>query len=139
MIYGYLADLMVAVHVAYVAFVVVGQLLILIGWMAGWSWVRNFWFRALHLLAIGFVAFEEFIDMRCPLTVWEEQFRAMAGQPFSGETFLSRLMHSLIFIEGQPPIFFTMIHLGFAALVLLTVVLVPPRWPRRWRKAHAPA
>ena len=57
--YGFLADLVVAVHVGYVSYVVVGQLLIVIGWMAGWNWVRNFWFRMTHLLAMAVVVFEE--------------------------------------------------------------------------------
>ena len=64
--YGFLADLVVAVHVGYVGYVVVGQLLILIGWMLGWSWVRNFWFRATHVLAMAVVVFEEIQDIRCP-------------------------------------------------------------------------
>src|SRR5215216_1255065 len=76
--YGFLADLMVAVHVGYVGYVVVGQLLIWLGWALGWKWVRNFWFRATHLLAIGIVAYEEVMGIRCPLSVWEEHFRELA-------------------------------------------------------------
>ena len=42
---AYLADGVVALHVSYVAFVVLGQLLILAGVVFRWQWVRNFWFR----------------------------------------------------------------------------------------------
>ena len=55
--YGFLADLTVVVHVAYVAYVVVGQALIMVGWGVGWRWVRNFWFRTTHLLAIVLATF----------------------------------------------------------------------------------
>ena len=75
---------MVAIHVGYVGYVVLGQLLIWVGWALGWKWVRNFWFRATHLLAIAVVAYEELMDIRCPLTVWEEHFRELAGQPVTG-------------------------------------------------------
>ncbi len=126
---AFLADLMVAIHVGYVGYVVVGQLLIMIGWPLGWKWIRNFWFRSTHLAAIGFVAFEEAIDMRCPLTVWEEHFRELAGQPVSGETFLSRFLHNLIFID-LPSWGYTAVHLGMAAVVLLTFFLCLPNWPR---------
>lgn len=129
--YGFLADLMVTLHVAYIAFVVVGQVLIVVGVLAGWAWVRNFWFRITHLVAIGFVAFEEFVGMRCPLTVWEHQFRVLAGQEFSGETFLSRLMHALIFFQAEPWVF-SALHIGFAALVLGTFLFAPPRRPAFW-------
>ena len=50
--YGFLADAMVAAHVGYVAFVVFGQLAIVIGASPKREWARNPWFRGLHLLAV---------------------------------------------------------------------------------------
>lgn len=136
--YGFLADLMVAIHVGYVGYVVVGQLAIWAGWALRRQFVRNFWFRATHLLAIGIVAFEEVMDIRCPLSVWEEHFRELAGQPTTGETFLGRLLHSLIFYDFQPWVF-TAIYMGTLAVVGLTLVLCPPRRPFRRAAAPAPA
>jgi hypothetical protein len=86
--YGFLADLLVAVHVGYVGYVVAGEVLIVVGWWRGWGWVWNFWFRATRLLAIGVVITEEAIGVRCPLTVWEESLRVRAGQPVTGESFV---------------------------------------------------
>ena len=57
-LYRLAADAVVIVHYAYVAFVAVGLLAILLGLVCGWRWVRNFWFRSLHLLAILVVAAE---------------------------------------------------------------------------------
>ncbi|MBO0697757.1 MAG: DUF2784 domain-containing protein [Zavarzinella sp.] len=128
--YGFLADLMVAIHVGYIGYVVVGQLLIWLGWAVGWKWVRNFWFRATHLLAIAIVTFEELTGIRCPLTVWEEHFRELAGQPTTGETFLGRLLHSLIFYDFQPWVF-TTIYMTTLAVVVLTLIFCPPRRPFR--------
>ena len=136
--YGFLADLMVAIHVGYCAYVVLGQLAIWAGWAAGRKWVRNFWFRATHLLAIGVVAFEQVFDIRCPLTVWEEHFRELAGQPVTGETFLGRLMHSVLFHDFQPWVF-AAIYYTMLAVVALTLVLCPPRRPGRSGKAPAEA
>jgi len=131
--YGFLADLTVAVHVAYVGFVVIGELLILAGWALGWRWVRNFWFRSIHLLAIGAVVVVELADVRCPLTIWEEAFRTQAGQPMSGETFMARLMHAILFYEA-PPWVFTAGHLAAGALVLATFIFCLPRLPRAIRR-----
>lgn len=125
--YGFLADLIVGIHVAYVAFVVLGQVWIWLGWAMGWRAVRNVWFRVLHLAAIAFVAYEAIVDMSCPLTVWEGRFRELAGQPPNGETFVGRLMNALIFIHFEEKWPYTVIHLGFAVLVLGTFVLCPPR------------
>ena len=53
MFYAVLADALAAFHLAYVAFVVVGELAILAGAAFGCRWARNRWFRGAHLLAIG--------------------------------------------------------------------------------------
>jgi hypothetical protein len=126
--YGFLADLMVAIHVGYVGYVVVGQLVIWLGWAMRWQFVRNFWFRATHLLAIAVVAYEELMNIRCPLSVWEEYFREKAGQVPSGETFLGRMLHSLLFCDFDKSTF-TAIYYTALAVVMLTLVFCRPRWP----------
>lgn len=126
--YGYLADLIVGVHVGYVAFVVLGQLLILIGWLAGWQWVRNFWFRITHFIMMAVVVYEEIRNIRCPLSVLEENCRTLAGQSMSGETFMGRLLHSILFYDA-PPIVFTIGYLSFGAIILMTLLFCRPRWP----------
>ena len=50
-----MADPLLFIHAAFIAFVVVGQLLILLGLALRWHWVRNFWFRIVHLVFIMFV------------------------------------------------------------------------------------
>ena len=61
--YVILADFIVAIHVAFMVYVVFGQLLILIGVVAKQGWVRNIWFRCSHLGAIFIVAFETVADI----------------------------------------------------------------------------
>jgi hypothetical protein len=134
MSYGFLADLLVAIHVAYVGFVVLGQLAILVGLALGWRWVRNPWFRWAHLAAILIVGLEAVFAITCPLTRWEVDLRRLAGQTPSGDTFVGRLLNDLIFFDA-PPWVLTGLHIGFAVLVLATFVLAPPR---RRRPAAAP-
>jgi hypothetical protein len=122
---AYLADAVVALHAAYVGFVVLGFVLILLGGLLGWQWVRNWWFRLAHLAAITFVAFEAIIGMDCPLTVWEADLRRAAGQEVTEGTFIGRYLHELIFFNW-PEWVFTILYLGFALLVLATLYLVPP-------------
>ena len=52
-LYGALANAVLIVHVCIVLFIIGGLVLTLIGGLRRWAWVRNFWFRAAHLLGIG--------------------------------------------------------------------------------------
>ena len=128
--YSFLADLVVGIHGAYVAFVVLGEFAILIGAAFRCRWARNRWFRGLHLIAITVVALEAFAHFPCPLTTWEYDLRALAGQETTGETFVGRLVHWL-FMDGTEGRFeewvYEYLHIGFAVLVLLTFLFIPPR------------
>jgi hypothetical protein len=133
--YGILADLVVAIHVGYIAYVVLGQLLIIAAAPMKWQWARNPWFRFTHLTAIGIVAYEAIRGLRCPLTVWEEQLRELGGQVFTGsETFVGRILHDLMFIENQPEIFFTTMYIGVLVLVIQGLVMFPPRMFRAGKR-----
>lgn len=137
--YGLAADVVVAVHVGYIVYVVLGQLAIILAAPMKWQWARNPWFRLTHLLAIAIVAYEAIYNIRCPLTVWEEQLRALAGQPFNGsETFMGRVLHDLMFIENQPEIFFTTMYIAMLVLVVQGLIMYPPRMFRFGKKRPDP-
>jgi hypothetical protein len=124
-----LADLIVVLHATYFSFVVFGLLLILLGVVFRWGWVRNFWFRTLHLTAIGIVVLEALIGMNCPLTDWEDRLREMAGEAGYAGDFIGYWAHRLIFYEAKPWVF-RVLHICFGLAVLAAFVLAPPRWPR---------
>jgi hypothetical protein len=134
--YDQLADLIVGIHFAYVAFVVVGQAAILIGFAVKWSWIRNFWFRLAHVIAITLVGVEAVFQIDCPLTVWEGQLRMLAGKEAAEGSFVGRLFHNLLFYNAEQWIF-DVIHICFALLVIATLVLIPPRWPRFWPRKQS--
>jgi len=127
--YATAADLIVAFHTAFVGFVVVGQLLILIGLLCRWRWVRNPWFRVIHLLCIGVVAADAACGVVCPLTLWERDLRGLAGQGVN-DSAIGWFFNAILFFN-MPRQFFTWIHIGFGAIVLGTFLFGPPRFRRR--------
>lgn len=127
--YGLLADLIVTIHIAYVAYILLGLVLILAGWRRKWSWVRNPWFRFTHLAAILVVVLELIFKTNCPLTVWEVNLRTLAGQTVSEATFIGRFMHHLLFVV-VPGWMAQAIYIGCAFVIALTFLLVPPRLRR---------
>jgi len=128
---GQLADLVLALHAAYVLFVVGGLALIWLGIWRGWRWVRHFWFRLLHLAAIGLVATEALVGLTCPLTVLEDWLRI---QTDANMGFVARWLQRLLFWDF-PGWVFTLVYLAFAVLAILTW----RRWPPTRRGEFAAA
>ena len=79
--YCLLADAIAVLHFVLVAFVVGGMAAILAGVACRWAWVRNFWFRAIHLAMIAAVVAESLCGIVCPLTDWEDRLREAGGAP----------------------------------------------------------
>jgi hypothetical protein len=125
-----LADAVVLFHLAYVGFVVVGLVAILIGLARKRTWARNFWFRAIHLGMIVIVVLESWVGMACPLTTLERALRRRAGQATSNQDFIEYWIHKVMFFQA-PAWVFAVVYTTFGLLVVLTFALGPPRWPRR--------
>jgi hypothetical protein len=124
-----LADLIVVVHFALMAFIVFGLAAVLMGIVFRWAWVRNVWFRSIHLFAILVVVGESLAGIRCPLTVWEHDLRVQAGQKTFEGDFIAYWVHRLMFFRAEPWVF-TVAYITFGLVVLATFALAPPRSPR---------
>jgi len=125
-LYALLADATLLTHAAYVLFVVAGQFLIVLGWFRNWNWTRNVLFRALHLVAIGFVVVEAGLGAVCPLTVLEQYLRAMAGEAGHEMSFMAYWTQRLLFYNF-PVWVFTLVYSIFFLLVTVTFFAYPPR------------
>ncbi len=123
-----LADGIVVFHACYVGFVVFGLAATLVGAVCRWSWVRNIYFRAIHLAMIAIVVGEAVTGIPCPLTIWEKQLRTRAGQASYPGDFIGHWVHRLIFYD-VPPWVFTWAYIVFGLAVVATFVLAPPRLP----------
>ncbi|OGA69123.1 MAG: hypothetical protein A3G81_21215 [Betaproteobacteria bacterium RIFCSPLOWO2_12_FULL_65_14] len=117
-----LADVLLVVHFAVAAFIVAGLILVWIGAALGWGWVRNPWFRYLHLGAIAYVAAEALLGVMCPLTVWEDLLRG-GVRP---ESFVGRWVRYFLYYEA-PEWVFTAVYVGWTLATLLTLWLFPPQ------------
>ena len=57
-----------------------GMLVVPLGGVLGWSWVRNLPFRLTHLGIMGYIVFNAIRGELCFLTYWEMDLRQAAGQ-----------------------------------------------------------
>ncbi len=126
MLYRLAADLILFLHVCFVAFVVVGLVVILVGGARGWSWVRNPGFRIAHLLAIAVVVLQAWLGRICPLTTWEMALRSKAGDATYTGSFIAHWLQAILYYEA-PMWVFAVGYTAFGALVVASWYWVRPR------------
>lgn len=121
-----LADLILLLHFALAAFIVLGLPLFWIGAWLDCNWARNRVLRYAHAAAILVVAAEALADAVCPLTRWEDALRAGSD----GRSFIGRWAARLLYYDF-PEWAFALAYVLYAAATLLTLRLLAPRRPSR--------
>ena len=124
--YRIAADLVLAVHASFVLFVILGLVLVLVGGVRSWPWVRNPWFRLGHLLAIGVVVAQAWLGAICPLTTFEMALRSRAGDAVYSGSFIAHWVETLLYYQA-PLWVFAICYSGFGLLVVTSWIIVPPR------------
>lgn len=136
----FLADLLLYLHLGYVAFVLLLPPLVLLGRWRGWAWVRRRGLRFLHLGMILVPVLEALVGYPCPLTTWEHELRWAHGQPGQALPLMTRLARELLYVNASIEQLLPF-YAGFLALVLACLWLVPPQRPLKRSAAdpQAPA
>lgn len=101
-----LADLVVVLHAAFVAFVVAGGLL-------AWRWPRVAW---VHVPCVAWGVTVELAGWVCPLTPLEDAWRVRGGQAAPAGDFIDRYVLPALYPEGLTR--GTQVGLGLAALAV---------------------
>jgi hypothetical protein len=126
-----LADAILVLHAVVVLFNFGALPVIWVGYFRDWEFVRNLYFRIIHLVLIGIVAGESILGIICPLTSWEDALRSSRGTEIIQENgFIARWAHQLLFYDF-PDWVFTAAYLLFFVLVVFTFCWVRPRFPQR--------
>ena len=125
-----LAQLVFWGHVGVIAFNVFGLVAVPLGGIFGWRFVRGFWWRALHLFALGLVALQAVFGRACFLTLWQSDLAVAAGQPAAATPLIQRWISALVFWP-LPLWVFVVLYVLVWLYALLLWRLVPPRRP--WR------
>ena len=119
------ADAVLLLHVLFVVFVIAGLVLILIGKLFSWDWVRNWWFRVTHLAAIVVVVVQSWLGVICPLTKLEMYLRGKAGDTTYAGSFVSHWLEAILYYRA-PAWFFAVCYTFFAIMVVMSWVWVRP-------------
>jgi len=131
------ADLMLLAHVLFVTFVVMGLVLILVGKPLCWSWVRNPWFRVLHILAIAVVTIQSWFGFICPLTTFEMALRSRAGDAQYEESFMAHWLETILYYNA-PMWAFVLCYTLFGLVVIGSWFWVRPQPFTKHINHHVP-
>lgn len=124
-IYQFLADLVLLFHFVIVVFIVFGLVLIIIGGLKNWRWIRNRLFRTAHLIAIGIVVAQAWLGKLCPLTYLENSLRTKADAAVYPGSFVGYWLQELLYYD-LPFWVFTVLYTVFATIVLICWIKFKP-------------
>jgi hypothetical protein len=117
MTYRWLADLVLVLHAGFVAFVMLGGLLVL-------RWPRVAW---VHLPVVAWGAGIEFAGGICPLTPLESHWRRLAGEAGYGGGFVEHYLLAALYPDG-------LTRTVQVALGLLVLGVNAALYARAWRR-----
>jgi hypothetical protein len=117
-----LADLVLGLHLLLAALITVGLVLVPVGGLLNWGWVRNRVLRLAHVSTMLFVAIEAVLGLTCPLTIMESALRNEDAPTH----FLAVWMVKALYWNASPE-FFVLLYLLCAAWAVSLWALVPPR------------
>lgn len=120
------ADAVLLLHVLFVGFVTGGLALVLLGRARGWQWVRNPWFRLVHLIAVAAVVAQSWLAIICPLTRLEMVLRARAGDAVYADSFIRYWLEAILYYRA-PAWMFVVAYTLFGAVVVFSWYWVRPR------------
>jgi hypothetical protein len=91
MVYVWLADAVLVLHLAFLAFIMFG------GFVA-WRWPRVIW---AHLVAVAIGVVSITIGFDCPFTTWEQSLRRRGGQHAYTNGFVDHYLTGRLFPHGD--------------------------------------
>ena len=76
-----LAEAILAAHLAIILFNLFGLIVVPLGAICGWRFVRVRWWRLLHLVSLAAVAAQAVFGHACFLTIWQASLTGATGLP----------------------------------------------------------
>lgn len=117
------ADLVLAVHLGFIVFVILGGLLLL----------RFPKIMYLHIPAAVWGAVVEISGRICPLTTWENDLRQSAGESGYAESFVEHYLVPIIYPAGLT----RGVQLTLAGIVVFANIVIYGWLLYRWNKSRA--
>lgn len=110
-----LAQAILALHLAIIAFNVLGLIAIPVGAALGWRWVRIRWWRTLHVASWAVAAAQAALGRACFLTLLQDELTGSGARP----PLIERWVESVIYWPLPIWVFGAIYLVAFAAVIAL--------------------
>ena len=120
-----LAEAILAAHLAIILFNLFGLIVVPLGAICGWRFVRVRWWRLLHLVSLAAVAAQAVFGRACILTIWQA---ALTGEPGRPTPLIMGWVNRVIYWP-LPVWVFAALYLLVFGYALALLWLVPPAAP----------
>jgi len=124
--YQILSDIVLLLHSLFVVFIIIALLLTVVGGFRQWLWIRNWWFRVVHLVGIVVVVAQSWVGILCPLTTLEMWLRGQAGEMQYDRSFIQYWLERLLYYDA-PEWVFVVVYTAFGLLVIIAWARFPPQ------------
>jgi hypothetical protein len=122
------ADVIAVAHLGFMAGVLLFPVVVLLGGCLRWNWVRVFWPRLLHLLAVLLVVMQPSVGHECPINEFERTLRDGDLRNHEGASAIGIWANNTVYTR-KPLEQLLPVYLTFLVLVTLSWLLVRPDVP----------
>ena len=115
------SEIILLLHLLIFLFITSSFILIPIGYFQKWEWVKNKYYRSIHLILMGIISIETILGFMCPLTILENYFR----DDIKVDNKLTEIAHQILYWDLPNYQFIILYILSFSYLIFLWFFFKP--------------
>ena len=115
------SEIILLLHLLIFLFITLSFILIPIGYFQKWEWVKNKYYRSIHLILMGIISIETILGFMCPLTILENYFR----DDIKVDNKLTEIAHQILYWDLPNYQFIILYILSFSYLIFLWFFFKP--------------
>ena len=110
-----LSEIVLLLHFSIFLFMILSFILIPYGYYQNWEWVKNIYFRSIHLILMGIILIETILGFMCPLTILENFLRADKKI----DNIFSKIIHQIMYWDFTNYQFIILYLLSLSYIIFL--------------------
>ena len=116
-----LSEIVLLLHFSIFLFMILSFILIPYGYFKKWEWVKNIYFRSIHLILMGIILIETILGFMCPLTILENFLRADKKI----DNIFSKIIHQIMYWDLTNYQFIILYLLSLSYIIFLWLYFRP--------------